>query len=131
MKFNKLIALGGAYDIKSFVNGYYDMSVYFHNPVDYLQNMHDHHTLERLRGMDLRFVTGENDICKDANFHIHHILNSKAVHNQLDLWLDGTGHVRFSTSLTPAMMRSAHGWRTVSALKVGPSWRGAARESHG
>jgi len=91
-KFSKLIALGGAFDIKSFVNGYYDMSVYFHNPVDYLQNMTDHHTLERLRGSDLRFVTGEHDICKDANFHIHHILNSKAVPNQLDLWMDGTGH---------------------------------------
>lgn len=91
-KFSKLVALGGAFDIKSFVNGYYDMSVYFHNPVDYLQNLNDHHTLERLRSMDIRFVTGENDICKEANIYIHRILNGKAVHNQLDLWLDGTGH---------------------------------------
>ncbi len=91
-KFNKVIALGGAYDIKSFMGGYYDMGVYFQNPMDYLPNLTDHFTLERLRRMDLRFVTGETDICKEANFAIHRVLHSKAVGSQLDMWLDGTGH---------------------------------------
>jgi esterase/lipase superfamily enzyme len=91
-KFNKLVALGGAFDIKSFVNGYYDTSVYFHNPVDYMYHLHDHQVLERLRHMDLRFITGDHDICKEPNIRIHHLLNDKAVPNQLDVWGDGTGH---------------------------------------
>lgn len=91
-KFNKLLALGGAFDIKSFMDGFYDTSVYFHNPVDYLYHLHDHHVLERLRHMDLRFVTGEHDICKEPNIRIHLLLNDKAVPNQLDIWADGTGH---------------------------------------
>lgn len=91
-KFNKLLALGGAFDIKSFMDGFYDTSVYFHNPVDYLYHLHDHHVLERLRHMDLRFVTGEYDICKEPNIRIHLLLNDKAVPNQLDIWADGTGH---------------------------------------
>jgi esterase/lipase superfamily enzyme len=42
--------------------------------------------------MDLRFVTGDYDICKEPNVRIHHLLNDKAVPNQLDIWGDGTGH---------------------------------------
>jgi esterase/lipase superfamily enzyme len=31
--------MGGSYDIRSYLDRYYDQSVYFHNPADYLRNL--------------------------------------------------------------------------------------------
>jgi esterase/lipase superfamily enzyme len=47
--FGKLIALSGAFDIRSFLDGYYDDDVYFSNPVDYLPGLNDEGTLQALR----------------------------------------------------------------------------------
>src|SRR3989442_4028197 len=39
--FRGVIAMSGSYDIRSYLNGYYDDNVYFNNPVDYLSNLND------------------------------------------------------------------------------------------
>jgi len=33
-----MFSMGGAFDIKTFLGGYYDDNVYFNNPVDFMQN---------------------------------------------------------------------------------------------
>lgn len=91
-QFKKIIALGGKYDIKSFFDGFYDENIYFNNPSDFIRNIHDEHQLNAIRSMDIRLVTGVQDICWDANEKFSQLLHSKSIPHQLDLWGTGTGH---------------------------------------
>ena len=50
------VTMSGSFDIKSFLDGYYDDNVYFNSPPDYLPNMGDEWFLSRLRQM--RIVLG-------------------------------------------------------------------------
>ena len=54
--FRGVIAMSGSYDIKSYLQGYYDDNVYFNNPVDYLSNLNDDHMLPLLRQADAIFL---------------------------------------------------------------------------
>ena len=75
-----LFTMSGAFDIKSFLYGYYDDNVYFNNPTDFLPGLHS----EDLYKMKIVLGTSDWDICKDANFHLSHILNQKHVNHWLD-----------------------------------------------
>src|SRR5258708_13330907 len=47
--FRGVIAMSGSYDIRSYLNGFYDDNVFFNNPVDYLSGLDDEHYLPILR----------------------------------------------------------------------------------
>lgn len=91
-QFGKLIALSGAFDVRSQLDGFYNEDVYFSNPVDYLPNLHDNRTLDALRGNHLILTTAEYDPCKDANFHMSRLLNDKGVNHTLDFQPGVFGH---------------------------------------
>lgn len=76
-----LFAMSGKYDIKSFLDGYYDDTAYFHNPVDFVKNS-DHPSL-----WDMKIIlgTGEHDICRDPTFHMSQILKDKGIEHWLDI----------------------------------------------
>ena len=76
-----LFSMGGAFDIKSFVDGYYDDNVYFNNPMDYLPQL-QHEDLYRMK---IILGTSEWDICKEANLQLSKILTEKAMDHWLDL----------------------------------------------
>src|SRR5262245_49221004 len=57
----RLLALSGMFDIKRFADGYYNDTIYFHNPVDYLPNENDPWRLGLLRRMDIILCTGRDD----------------------------------------------------------------------
>ncbi len=59
--------MSGSYDIKSFLDGYFDDNVYFNNPPDYLQGMSDEWFLARYRQMKIVLGTSDWDMCLDAN----------------------------------------------------------------
>lgn len=86
-----LLCMGGSYNIKQFLNGYYDDNCYFNNPPDYLPNLNDNWYLNRIRNMGIVLGTGEWDMCLDENLNLSNILNSKGVHHWLDI-RPGTGH---------------------------------------
>lgn len=90
-KVGYLICMGGAYDIKQFIMGYYDDNCYFNNPPDYLRNLNDHSILEQLRQMGIILGTGEWDMCLDENINLSRMLNEKGINNWLDV-RPGTGH---------------------------------------
>ncbi len=50
------ISMSGAFDMKSFMDGYYDSDFYFNNPVDYLPNVSDPWFLDRYQTM--RIISG-------------------------------------------------------------------------
>ena len=76
-----LITMSGAYNIKSFMGGYYDDNVYFNNPVDFLPNAHN----DEFYHINIVLGTTEYDICKDANLQMSDILNRKGIRHWLDV----------------------------------------------
>jgi esterase/lipase superfamily enzyme len=75
-----LFAMSGKYDIKSFLDGYYDDNAYFNNPVDFLNDSKN----SELRNMKIVLGTGEHDICRDSTVQMSKILKNKGI----DHWLD-------------------------------------------
>lgn len=90
--FSKLIAMSGKYDIRTFMDGFYDDNVYFNNPVDFVPGMHEQHQIDNLRKVDIRLVTGEWDMCMDAAVDMSHKLHRKTVPHTLDIWGNQTKH---------------------------------------
>jgi len=87
-----MVSMGGAFDIKQFLDGYYDDNCYFNNPPDYLLNMSDEWFLSWYRQMRIVLATGEWDMCMDQNVKMAHILGTKGIAHWLDVWGDHTGH---------------------------------------
>lgn len=90
-QFGKLIGMSGAYDIRSFMDGFYDDNVYFSNPVDYLPNLNDQGTLEALRQTHVILTAGAHDPCRAATEHLNHLLHQKGVAPYYER-ADGFGH---------------------------------------
>ena len=79
--------MSGAYDVRSFADGYYDENIYFNNPVDYVPNMEDHNLLEQIRQCNIHIVTGQGSWEKpESSKRMSGILTSKNIPHQLDLW---------------------------------------------
>ena len=83
--------MSGAFEIKQFLDGYYDEDSYFQSPHDYVQNMSDEN-LKDLRNNFYLLVTGEHDMCWDKNESFARVLQSKGIPHHLYVWKDGTGH---------------------------------------
>jgi esterase/lipase superfamily enzyme len=87
------ISMGGAFDIKQFLDGYYDQEAYFNNPPDFLPNLNDSWYLDQYRNHTrLVLVTGEDDICRRENERLSAIMSGKGIPHLLDLWGDHTAH---------------------------------------
>ncbi len=87
------VCMGGSYDIKQFLNGYYDDDVYFNNPPDFLPRVSDEWFLSRYRDrVKWVLATGEWDQCMDQNVKMAHIMGSKGIPHWLDIWGNQTGH---------------------------------------
>jgi len=87
----KLICIGGTFDIKPFINNYYDDNCYFNNPPDYLPNLADNWYLDLFKTMKIILGTGESDQYAEQTKHISDLLLSKNVKHWLDL-RPNTGH---------------------------------------
>ncbi len=76
-----LFCMSGAYDIKSFMDGYYDDNVYFSNPVDFVPGL-NHGDLWRMK---IILGTSEWDICLDYNLRMSEVLHQKNIPHWLDI----------------------------------------------
>ncbi len=76
-----LFNMGGSYDIRGWMDGYYDELVYFNNPVDFLPNLH-HPDLYR---MGITLGMGEWDFCRPANERLSGVLHGKGIRHWLDI----------------------------------------------
>lgn len=90
-KVSHLFTMGGAYDIKQFIMGYYDDNCYFNNPPDYMNNLNDPWFLDRIKKMGIILGTGEWDICLEENKKMSGLLQSKGIPHWLDV-RQSTGH---------------------------------------
>lgn len=74
-------SLSGVFDIRSFVEGYYDDNVYFNNPVDFLPDDSD----SALWNMGIVLGTAERDICRAQNEAMSGLLGHKGISHWLDI----------------------------------------------
>jgi len=86
------VSMGGAFDIKQFLDGYYDDNCYYNCPPDFLPGLGDGWYLDRIRAQKLVLATGESDICRDDNIRLAGIMSAKGIPHWLDVWGNGTGH---------------------------------------
>lgn len=87
------VSMSGAYDIHSFLDGYWDDNCYFNCPTAYLPNTSDPWFLDQYRN-DIRwiFAAGEYDICRAANEQISAIFSAKGIPHWYDFWGLGAVH---------------------------------------
>jgi len=86
--FRGVIAMSGSYDVKSYLQGFYDDNVYFNNPADYLPNLHDDHFLKLLQKSDGIFIVSGQGAYEapERSRHLSDILRAKGIPHTLDLW---------------------------------------------
>ena len=80
------ISMSGAYDIHSFLDGYYDQDCYFLCPPDFLPGLNDPWYFDRYRGNKWILATGEHDICLRDNERMSDLLTSKHIAHSLHVW---------------------------------------------
>jgi esterase/lipase superfamily enzyme len=92
--FRGVIALSGSYDIRSYLDGYYDDNVFFNNPVDYLSGLNDDHFLPILRKADsIYIISGQGDYeDPKRSQQLSDILKGKGIPHTLDLWGADVNH---------------------------------------
>lgn len=83
-KVGYLFSMSGSFDIKQFLDGYYDDNCYFNNPPDYMPKLSNSAYLDNIKRMGIVLGAGEIDACKDDNFRMSHVLESKGVTHWLD-----------------------------------------------
>ena len=75
-----MFSLSGAFDIKSFLDGYYDDNVFYNNPVDFLPGSNH----PDLWNMKIILGTSDWDICLESNQKLAKILSDK----NIPFWFD-------------------------------------------
>ncbi len=88
----KCVAMSGSFDMKRFMDGYYDQDFYFNNPVDYIPNANDSWFVERYARMELVLAAGDWDICLGETLRMAEILARKGIPHHLDIWTGGERH---------------------------------------
>jgi len=91
-KIGKVITMGGQYDIRSFLDEFFDDNVYYNNPGEYLPNLNDERLLKEIRNLDIRLVCGEHDNCLPENENMSKIMDNKDIPHILDIWKNTNGH---------------------------------------
>jgi esterase/lipase superfamily enzyme len=90
--FNACVTMGGAFDITSFLDGYYDLDAYLLCPPHFVPNLADDWFLERCRRNKWVLVTGEHDICRGDTERGAALLSAKGIPHSLHVWGDGSLH---------------------------------------
>jgi esterase/lipase superfamily enzyme len=87
----RVLGLCGVYDIRRFTHGFYNDTVYFHNPVDYIAGEHDVWRLGHLKRLDIVLTAGQTDPLQYATHDLSHRLWEKGIWHAVRVW-DGFGH---------------------------------------
>ncbi|NIT55258.1 MAG: hypothetical protein GWN00_03135 [Aliifodinibius sp.] len=87
--FGKSIGISGIYDIRPFMDGYYDDDVYFSNPMDFVPNLNKKSLLDKVQDIDFRLVSYEADKRIDDAVRMDNVMRMKFLDHDLDIWSDG------------------------------------------
>jgi esterase/lipase superfamily enzyme len=104
-----IICMGGEFNIKQFIFGFYDENSYFNNPPDYMPNLNDPWYLDRIRQMEIILGTGEEDFCLNENISLSNILNQKDIHHWLNIRKDAGHDWRWWKEMFPEYLSRING----------------------
>lgn len=85
-EFDKAIGLSGIYDIKKFMDDYYEDDVYYNNPMDFIPNLSRQPLLNQIRDIDFRLVSYEHDPRKGYTRRLSNVFRMKFIEHTLDIW---------------------------------------------
>jgi esterase/lipase superfamily enzyme len=86
-------ALSGVYDMKRFMDGWYDDNLYFNNPVDYAANLSDGWALGHLASCEIHLVTGTGPWERgEESYRLAAVLASRGIPHSVDDWGPLGGH---------------------------------------
>jgi len=89
-KINKVIGISGTYNIKPYLDGYYDDTVYFNNPVDFLPNINNKNTLQQISDIDMRLLSYSNDPQRSSSERMSDALWLKNIDHNFYVWDEKT-----------------------------------------
>jgi esterase/lipase superfamily enzyme len=87
-KIQKAISIGGLFQIRPFMDDYFDDSVYYNNPLEYLPNLDDASMLDDIKSTDIRLIVTPDDPNLELNYMLSDILRSKAIEHIFDYWIE-------------------------------------------
>ena len=90
--FTAFLSMSGAFDMDSFLGGYYDQDVYFNQPTHFIPEMSDSWFLDRYRQNTYVLATGVHDQCWNQNERLAGIMRAKGIPVSLDVWGDNARH---------------------------------------
>jgi esterase/lipase superfamily enzyme len=91
--FKACYALSGIFDLRRFMDGLSDDNFYFHNPVDYVANLHDRWVYEQLASCEIRLVTGSGPWEQSHySYAFSAVLAQQNIRHHLDDWGPRGGH---------------------------------------
>ena len=90
--FSGLLTMSGAFDVSSFLGGYYDQDCYFNMPTHYLPNLADSWFFDHYRRNAYILATGWDDQCLGQNQNLDRIMSSKGIPHKLYTWETYNSH---------------------------------------
>ncbi len=87
----RVLCFSGLCDIRQFLDGYHDQTVYFNNPIEFIPNEHDPRRLAALRSQDIILAIGRDDRLFGTNKALSDALWAKGIWHALRVW-DGWSH---------------------------------------
>ncbi len=88
--FGKAIGISGIYDIRPFMDGYYDDDVYYANPMDFVPNLNKKTLLNKVQDIDFRLVSFDGDERKNDAVRMDNVMRMKFLDTDLDIWADNS-----------------------------------------
>jgi esterase/lipase superfamily enzyme len=85
-KIQKSIAISGIYDIKPFLNGFYDDNVYFNNPVDFIPNLFDSEILQMIESNEIKLISYEGDENEKSTRRMSNTFKMRHINHGLEIW---------------------------------------------
>ncbi|MDZ4669990.1 MAG: alpha/beta hydrolase-fold protein [Phototrophicales bacterium] len=90
-KVDRILALSGLFDIRSFTDGYGGDMVYDYNPMQFIQNEWQIERLNALRHVDIIMAAGKDDRLVEQSRNMSSVLWGKGIGNAMREW-DGWSH---------------------------------------
>lgn len=84
--FGKAIGISGIYDINIYMDDYYSDEVYYNNPMDFVPNLNDRATLNKIHNVDFRLVSYDTDNRKEDAQRMSDVMRMKFIEHELDIW---------------------------------------------
>jgi esterase/lipase superfamily enzyme len=81
MHVSATLNMGGAFDIRMHLGGYYDENAYYNNPIDFVRDLNH----PNLWQMSIVLGAGEHDFCLQHNYKMSEVLSQKGVKHWLDV----------------------------------------------